>query len=118
MKIELNPDRFDELQLRVLEELIVSIRDGLREAGLTDDQILYESTGKLAFSVAAIIDGSRLMELEGSPVVPFLAFANERNGDELVAAVGGSWMHEYVFGTVDEVFEQGDDDESETLSEA
>ena len=33
-----------------------------------------------------------------------------RNGSELIAAEGGSWMHEYVFSTVDEVFGVDDDD--------
>jgi hypothetical protein len=104
MKIELNPDRFDELQIYVLEQIVTSIRDGLREAGVTDDQVLYESTGKIAFSVAAIMDGSRVMTLDGQPVIPFLTFAKERNGADLVATEGGSSLHEYVFATVDEVF--------------
>jgi hypothetical protein len=108
VKIELNSDRFDELQLRVLTELLTSIRDGLRAAGVADEDVLYEATGKIGFSVASIIDGSRVMEHDGSPVVPFLAFVNERNGTNLTAAEGGSWMHEYVFGAVDDVF--GDDE--------
>ena len=32
-----------------------------------------------------------------------------RNGSDLVSAEGGSWMHEYVFGTVDDVFERDDE---------
>lgn len=110
MKIELNSDRFDELQLRLLKELLTSIRDGLREAGVTDDDALYQATGNIGFSVAAIIDGSRVMEHDGSPVLPFLAFANERSGSNLTAAEGGSWMHEYVFGVVDDVFADEDGD--------
>lgn len=110
MKINIDTDRFDELQSRVLEELIVSIRDGLREAGITDEDALVEATGNIAFSVAAIIDGSRVMDLDGDEVVPVLTFANERNGEDLVAAKGGSWMHEYVFGTVEEIFE-GEEEE-------
>ncbi|PZO38212.1 MAG: hypothetical protein DCF19_17240 [Pseudanabaena frigida] len=108
MKIELNLDRFDELQLRVLEELIVSIREGLRAAGIVDEQVLYNSTANIAFSIAAIIDGSSIMELDNKPVIPYLAFAKEQNGNELVAAEGGSWMHEYVFSLVDEVFAKDD----------
>lgn len=109
MKITINSDRFDELQLRILEELIGSIRDALEEAGITDAQALREATGSIAFSVAAIIDGSRIMELDGEPVTPVLTFAKEVDGTDLVGAEGGSWMHEYVFGTVDEVFDNGDE---------
>lgn len=109
MKISVDTDRFDELQLRVLEELVAAVRDGLREAGITDDQALYDATGSIAFSIAAIVDGSRVMELDGEPVIPVLTFAKARNGSELVGAEGGSWMHEYVFGTVDEVFERDED---------
>jgi len=109
MKITIDSDRFDELQLRVLEELVTSIRDGLREAGVTDDQALYKATGNIAFSVAAILDGSRVMELDGEQLVPVLTFAKERNVSDLVGAEGGSWMHEYVFGAVDEVFDSDDE---------
>jgi len=109
MKITIDSERFDELQLRVLEELIASIRDGLREAGVTNNQALYEATGHIAFSVAAIFDGSRVMKLDGEQVFPVLTFARERNGSDLVGAEGGSWMHEYVFGTVDEVFDSSDE---------
>ncbi len=109
MNITIDADQYDALQLRVVEELITSIRDGLREAGVTDEQVLFESTGKIAFSVAAIFDGSREMELEGQAVIPVLSFATERNGSDLIGAEGGSWMHEYVFGTLDDVF--GDDED-------
>jgi hypothetical protein len=110
MKVELNPDRFDELHLCVLEELIGAIRTGLAEAGTTDDQALYEATGSIGFAVAAIVDGSRLMQLDGQSVVPFLTFAKERNGAELVATEGGSFLHEYVFSKVDEVFSKDEED--------
>jgi hypothetical protein len=105
MNITIDLDRFDELQIRVLEELIVSIRDGLRSAGVNDDQALYESTGNIAFSVAAIFDGSRAIELDGTCVVPVLTFAKERHGEDLVGAEGGSWMHEYVSSAIDDVFD-------------
>jgi hypothetical protein len=109
MKITIDSTRFDELQLHLLEEIIASVRDGLREAGITDDQALYEATGNISFSIAAIVDGSRIMDLDGDAVVPVLTFAKQRNGADLVGAEGGSWMHEYVFSAIDDVF--ADDDE-------
>jgi len=110
MKISIDTERYDQLQLRLLEELVVSLRDGLREAGVDDADTLYEATGNLAFAVASIMDGSRVMDLDGADVAPVLTFARERDGEDLVAPPGGSWMHEYVFGVVDDVFEQGDDE--------
>lgn len=110
MKISIDTERYDQLQLRLLEELVVSLRDGLREAGVDDADTLYEATGNLAFAVASIMDGSRVMDLDGADVAPVLTFARERDGEDLVAPPsGGSWMHEYVFGVVDDVFEQGGD---------
>jgi hypothetical protein len=62
--------------------------------------------GDIAFSVAAIIDGSRAMELEGQPLIPVLTFAEDPERTELVPRAGGSFVHEYVFGTVDDVFDE------------
>lgn len=64
----------------------------------------------MAFSIAAIIDGNRVMDLDGSEVMPVLTFAKERGGTELICAnAGGPWMHEYVFGVVEDVFESEDE---------
>jgi hypothetical protein len=111
MQISIDTDQFDALQMRLLEEIILSVASGLKEAGITEDSALSEAVEKITFSVAAIIDGSRVMELEGRAVVPVLTFAKERNGIELIGAEGGSWMHEYVCGTVDDVLFGEDDDQ-------
>ncbi len=92
MNLSLDTDRYAERQLRLLGELVRTVRDGLREAGVTDDQQCYEATGNLAFAIAAIVDGSRIMALDNATFLPFLPFANERNGSELTAAEGGSWL--------------------------
>lgn len=110
MQVSIDSDKFDALQIRLLEEIIRSVAAGLKSAGITEESALSEATGSIVFSIGAIIDGSRVMELDGQPVVPFLAFANERGGNDLLAAEGGSWMHEYVFGAVDEIL-FGDADE-------
>ena len=51
--------------------------------------------------VAAIIDGSAIMEHEGERVMPRLTFVKPGDDETLIDA-GGSWMHEYVGGFVDE----------------
>lgn len=103
MQISIDTDKFDELQIRLLEEIIRSVASGLKEAGISDESALSEATGNIAFAIGAIIDGSRVMEFDGQPVVPILTFAKARGGSDLVAAEGGSWMHEYAFSAVDEV---------------
>lgn len=109
MNITIDTDRFDALQIRLLEEIIRVARDGLRDAGVTDEDKLHEATGNLAFAIACVVDGSTVMDLDGDPVLPVLTFAGERHGSDLVGAEGGSWMHEYAFGLLDDVF-AGDDD--------
>jgi hypothetical protein len=114
MRVSPDESKFDSLQEYLIGEIVTAIRDGLQEAGISDDQALYEATGSIAFSIAAIVDGSRIMELEGERVVPVLTFANSRDAEELISAsAGGSWMHEYVFATVDEVFEFDEGEEED-----
>ena len=110
MRIVTDSTTFDSLQRHLLQELVASIRDGLREAGV-DGATLYEATSNVAFAVAAIIDGSREMVLDERELVPVLTFAREREGGELIASdTGGSWMHDYVQAVVDQQVSPDDDD--------
>ena len=99
-------ERFDEQQLYLVKLMVQTIRDELRRAGIVDDDVLHEATGNLAFSLATIIDGSRVMELNGAPVIPCLGFAIDRDYVDIIVSEGGSSMHEYASGVVDEVFEE------------
>ena len=103
MQITVDSDRFDQLQLCVLKEIISAIGEELRKSGVTEAHALNDLTGSIAFSVAAIIDGSRVAELDGQEIFPVLTFSAEHNGSDFIGADGGSWMHEYVFGALDEV---------------
>lgn len=110
MKVVSDQTTFDALQRFLLSEIVVNIRDGLREAGI-DGSLLYEATSSASFAVAAIVDGSREMYLDGREVVPVLTFAHEHDGQELIAAEsGGSWMHDYVQVVVDQQVSPDDDD--------
>ncbi|HEX7890746.1 MAG TPA: hypothetical protein VF522_15405 [Ramlibacter sp.] len=105
MKITVDPQHFEALELRVLEEVVESVIDVLEKAGVRD-AALAEAAASISFSVAAIIDGSRVMELDGEPVLPFLTFARGPDESELVASRGGSGMHEYVHGIVEDMLGQ------------
>ena len=95
---------YDTFQIHMLKEIVKDIKEELESAGVASDSV-EGHTGNIAFRVAAIIDASRIMESDGKPVLPFLCFARDDSLKEIVSSGGGSWMHEYVFGVVDEVFE-------------
>ena len=111
MKLVSDNTTFDALQRHLLGELVASIRDALREAGVDDGPLLFEATSNVAFAVASIVDGSREMYLDDREVVPILTFAHDHEGSELIAAEsGGSWMHDYVQAVVEQHVSQDDDD--------
>lgn len=105
MKIEKDDDKYDKFQEHILENIVREIKDTLEEKGV-DEDLIYDITGDLAFSICAIVDSSRVMEVEGEPVLPFLTFAKSDKKEELIAMDGGSYMHEMAFGFTDEVFDE------------
>ena len=102
----IDPQKFDPLQIRLLEEIARDIYGSLKDAGV-EEGLVDELTEKLTFGISAIIDGSRVMELGGAPVFPVLTFAAEENNTELIAPEGASWMHEYAMGMVEQIIEEG-----------
>ncbi|WP_019142761.1 hypothetical protein [Noviherbaspirillum massiliense] len=101
MNLILDEDKFDEHQAILAGELIEQIKRHLEEAGLEGDK-LKELTGRIAFSVACVIDGASPIEWEGTEVHPYLTF---RSGDdEIMHWNDSSSIHEYVFGTLDDIF--------------
>ena len=94
--------KFDELQLFLAREIVSAIKTYLERAGVEGDK-LYDATHEIAFSIAATIDGSSIMTHKDQRVIPVLTFENSENPGSLIGA-GGSWMHEYIGGFVDEAF--------------
>jgi hypothetical protein len=82
MRIDVDQNRFDELQIRLLEELVASVKHQLEQVGIADQRKVHEATSHIVFDVCTIIDGSRVMALVEKPVVPVLTFAKgyEQNG--------------------------------------
>lgn len=112
MKLNQDSGRYDELQILLIEEIVATLRDGLREAGVTQPRVLADATSTLAFSIAALLDGARELTVDGVEVIPVLTFANGHEGDELVAPEsGGSWMQEYVPGLLSAPPGEPDDDD-------
>jgi hypothetical protein len=104
MHLKTDDGAFDRRQLHLIREIIRAIKSDLTRSGIAGER-LADVTGDIAFSIAAIIDGSRVMQAEGQPLIPVLTFAEDAQRTTLVARPGGSFMHEYVHGTVDEVFD-------------
>lgn len=102
MKITQNPNEFDKRQLHLIGEIVRSIKNKLSDNGISDDR-LAGITSDIAFAVASIIDGNRMMYADGKPLIPVLTFADNEARTELIAQDGGSSMHEYVEGTVDDI---------------
>jgi hypothetical protein len=107
MRVKKDRDEFDKRQKALIQEVAFSVKERLQEMGLGGDRDLVEG---LVFDVSAILDGSREMELDGRPLLPFLTFADDRDPEELLAVESGSWMHEICGRVVEEMFE----DESST----
>ena len=104
MKLTVDSDKFDSVQPSFVRGIIESIRRHLEESGIKGDA-LKEMCGNIAFSVCTEIDSSAGFEVDGIEYSSFLAFSSD---DETMFYPGGnSYLHEFVFGVVDEVFEGG-----------
>jgi hypothetical protein len=96
---------YEERQSRMAEELISVISAALISAKV-NDSILKALTEDLAFSVAAIVDGSSHMPFDDDHLVPILAFAEGRMRERLlVPQDGGSSLHDFIPGYVELAFE-------------
>ena len=102
MEITENPSEFDKRQLKLIAEIVRSIKNKLEDNGIPDEH-LAGTTSDVAFAVATIIDGSRVMFADGKPLIPVLTFADDEARTKLITRDGGSSMHDYVEGTVDDI---------------
>jgi len=89
------------MQDRIIKEIANVIKNQL-EANNIGLEVAREITADATFEIAAIIDGSLIMELDGKTVEPILTFKS--NEDALVWDEGSSWMHEVVYGWVYDLF--------------
>lgn len=107
MMFEKDRAKYDDLQLFLTKEIVGCVKASLDSAGLEEDD-LYDLIEEIAFNIAATIDGSAIMTHKEERVIPFLAFASTPDKDNLIVEDGGSWMHEYVSGAVEEAFDAMD----------
>lgn len=106
MKIAMDDNYYAKLQDRVMDEIINTIIAELQSAEIPEEK-MCELTADLAFSIGAIIDASRVMELEdGRPVLPFLSFALDEDRKEILVDEDGSYMHDDAYGKVYTIFDK------------
>jgi hypothetical protein len=106
MKIINDSSAYDKLQLYLTKIIATDVREMLEQAGMQGSQ-LKDAAEAITFGIATIIDGSRMMEHEGTPVVPVLTFGILDEDDELsdLLSIGeSSFMSEYATSTVAELF--------------
>ena len=101
MKLTTDSRVYDEMQRTLIGALIESVKAEL-EAEKLDPALTRKLVENISFSLAVILDGSRDASFGNDEVCPVLTFQNE--DDDLISSGGNSWMHEYVFGTIKEVF--------------
>jgi hypothetical protein len=102
MELKEDPDSFDEWQSYFSYEILRIIKDKLSEAALPRDQVrdLSESIG---FSLSTLLDGSSTFSVDGTVLTPMLTFS--KDDGVLVHQGSPSDLHEYVFGNLDELFD-------------
>lgn len=105
MNIVENSELFDSLHEGMLRGIFVSIKTVLEESEILPDVVIPEEyiegiVETIAFNVAAVIDGSAVLEHEGKDVQPYLAF---KDGTNIVVNKSGSYLHEMVMGYLDEL---------------
>lgn len=91
INVVVDKSAFDKRQRALLRVIAKEVRQRLVEWDAYSDDRL----DALVFHLMAIIDGSRVMEHEGRPLIPVLTFAEERSPSQVISCGGTSFLHEY-----------------------
>ena len=105
MKVSIDSSQYDKHQLFFVRKLCEMLMGNFQRAGV-DDEKSEELVGQAAFSMCSLIDGSAILELDGKPFLPCLTFSQDDDFTEILSSGSGSWMHEYVHGTVWDVYHE------------
>jgi hypothetical protein len=107
MKLNIDNESYDDFQIGLLKGLLSTIYETIKtekEHGQLDiaDEYIEDLVEKLTFSVSAAIDGSLVMRHENLDIFPHLSFKSERHSEDLIVNDVGSYLHEIMFGVLDE----------------
>ena len=99
---------YEEYQALMVEELVRWLRSTLERAGVSG-QRLQELVAEIASDIGSLVDGSSHVSTEDDDghLVPILGFAQGRMRDRLLLSErgGGSSLHEFVPGVVEDEFD-------------
>lgn len=102
MDLTLDPEKFENHQHALIEEITKTIVVKLVEGGLEGRQ-MRDLTASIAFSIASIIDDNAHIQSDGEAVKPYLAFRSGEN--ELIHSGENSYMHESVYDILKQMFD-------------
>ncbi len=100
MEFIVDDGKFDVRQVEFLIGMIEIVYESLRNR--LAPKILPEVLAEVVFNICCAIDGAREIDGADGPVLPVLAFAISQEKSRILGSGRGSWLHEYVYGTVDE----------------
>ena len=105
MKFSNDSEIFDEKQEVLLAYLASRVKELLEEKDVPEE-LIYDITGDLVFTIGAVFDSSAVMGTEEDPVLPYVAFSkSEEERENLIVSPEGSSLHEMAYGFVDQLFE-------------
>lgn len=93
-------------QKLLIEEILRTIKSEL-EAVEAPEELIESLTGSIGFSVATLLDGVASIKYEGKELNPILTFQIDE--DKILYAGGNSWMHEYVYHLLPNLFSNNKD---------
>jgi len=106
MQVIEDEGEFDRHQLQLVREIARLVKQVLDRKGVAAD-LVPDLTEQLTFQLATLLDGDSMLEFEGRPFVPAIAFALNDERTQVLGAAGGSWMHEYAIGIAESVCAEG-----------
>jgi hypothetical protein len=106
LKTRIDTGDFDNKQLILIDEIIQKVKWAIENAELpnVDAQEIKKLTGKICFGIASLIDNSATIKIDGKEIIPYLTFFDGQ--DTLIHHGSTSFLHEYVYGVLDDVFNE------------
>ncbi|HEY4029289.1 MAG TPA: hypothetical protein VGM25_03015 [Caulobacteraceae bacterium] len=98
MKVLVDEDKFDALQMEVGLAITHELHKALKTAGVADGERLKEIVAGALLHIGSILDGSAEVKGPDGPMRVVLTFHEDQDDDALLSAGGPSWIHEYAHG--------------------
>ena len=106
MKVEVDEERFDALQMEVGYAITHEVYTALKKAGVPDSEQLEEIVAGALFHIGCILDGSAEIKGPDGPMQVVLTFREDQDDDALLWAGGTSWIHEGADGIAEDYFDR------------